>query len=69
MPSMFEAAEYFEQLLSILVIELPRWVTPSAMHPGTCVLAILGTRETKTETCLNIPTTHDLGGWEFVQWM
>ena len=54
MPSVFKATEYFGQLLSILVIELPRWITPSVTHPKTHVLAIVGTRDVKTETCLKI---------------
>ena len=55
MPSVFKATEYFRQLLSILVIELPRWITPSVIHPKTRVLAIVGTRDVKTETHLKIP--------------
>ena len=55
MPSVFKATEYFGQLLSILVIELPQWITPSATRPETRVLAIIGTRDVETETCLDIP--------------
>lgn len=55
MPPVFKAVEYFGQLLSILVIELPQWATPSATRSETRVLAIVGTRDTKTETCLDIP--------------
>jgi hypothetical protein len=55
MPSVFEATEYFGQLKSILAIELPAGIVPSVVRPKMLVLAIIGTRDTTTETSLKIP--------------
>jgi hypothetical protein len=54
-PSVFKGTEYFGQLISILVIEFPPGIVPSVTQPKTHVLAIVGTRDTKTETHLGIP--------------
>jgi hypothetical protein len=55
MPSVFKGTEYFGQLKSILVIELAPGTVPSIVQSRTLVLAIIGTRNTKTETTLEIP--------------
>ena len=55
MPSVFESAEYFGQLRSILAIELPPGITPLIVQPKTLILAIIGTRDTTTEMSLKIP--------------
>lgn len=55
MPSVFEATEYFGQLKSILAVELPLGIAPSVVQPKTLILAIIGARDTTTETSLNIP--------------
>ena len=55
MPSVFESAEYFGQLRSILAIELPPGITPLIVEPKTLILAIIGTRDTTTETSLKNP--------------
>ena len=54
-PSVFKGTEYFGQLISILVIELPPGTIPSVTRSETRVLAIIGMRDTKTETRLRIP--------------
>ena len=55
MPSVFKGTEYFGQLISILVVELPPGTIPSHPQSETRVLAIIGTRDTETETRLGIP--------------
>ena len=54
-PSIFEPTEYFGQLKSILVVELPPRIVSSVVQPKTLVLAIISTRNTTTKTPLKIP--------------
>ena len=51
----FKGTEYFGQLKTILVIELPPGIAPSISQPKTVVLAIISPRETVIETRLGIP--------------
>lgn len=55
MPSVFKATEYFGQLKSILAIEIPPGIISPIIQPKTLILAIIGTRDTTTETPLKIP--------------
>jgi len=54
-PPVFKGTEYFGQLISILVIELPPGIIPSIAQSKTHALAIISTRDTETETRLRIP--------------
>ena len=55
MPPVFKATEYFGQLVSILVVEFPPRIVPSIAQSEMRVLAIVGTKDTETETPLKIP--------------
>jgi hypothetical protein len=54
-PPVFKATKYFGQLISIFVVEFPPGIIPSITQSKTHVLTIVGTRDTKTETPLEIP--------------
>ena len=52
---MFKATEYFGQLSTILVTELPSGIIPSITQPKRVVLAIISPRKTTNESSLGIP--------------
>jgi len=52
---MFKGTEYFGQLKTILVIELPPGIVPFITQPEMVVLAVISPRETTIETPLGIP--------------
>lgn len=54
-PPVFKGTEYFGQLISIMVIDLAPGIVPSITRSETHVLAIIGIRDTETETRLGIP--------------
>lgn len=52
---MFEGAEYFGQLKTIFVTELPPGIIPAITQPKRVVLAAVDPRVTMSETSLGIP--------------